>query len=54
MALYCIIYHNVTFVVSTELIQSEREWLENLEKKLNEGSKTSMDAEEISEELDVS
>ena len=42
------------FVCPSVLLGEEYKWLDSLDSKLSEGPKASVDAEEISEELDVS
>ena len=42
------------YISVTVLVEGEEKWLSNLEKKLSASPNSSTDAEEISEELDVS
>jgi len=41
-------------VIASALVAQERDWLDKLEKRLRKSPKSAADAEEISEELDVS
>lgn len=48
------IEHSLHTILFTALVAQEMDWLDKLERRLKKSPKSAADAEEISEELDVS